>query len=633
MALTIRIPQNYVARIVSNIKNIPSGVWDPKAIERLNIQPDGSILVQTSADNADSAAREVFAQNLGIPFAAILGFDSRVTSKSETGVSPEDILGPNKSALQTLPQDIAPTAGAIAGDNRDLSFSERIVPGQISEGPPTPFAPAQVLTPSFYTDPSQQLAESQLGEGFGEGSSIAGLFDVAPGSVAAAAGVAPTLPAFTPATATAAAVPPVVPDPVTMPANLPPFWKERYNEYLGLPGSQQQAILDNQLQNYIDLNAWQISTGGSTGEEGGGESGNAGSNLTLQQLQALATGKTTGGGAGGPFGFQPGAFTGAGNIPESMNLQGFSATGIQDMLNIFYSDPGQYIVEQDIIGTIGYDEDGNPIEGIIGSQQSLSPVAEAALRAFSTQRGTESQDVASRFGTSTPFGAIAGLGGTAQQAISLAELQAKAGVSNPYGALGAGSGIGDIGTILRGGLSVEQQSALAGMQARGGLTPEEQLTLSGLQARGGLSAQERLAEQRLGILPSLFQTSPQALGGLSRVLGGEEALQRALAPFFGGVAAQGAAPQQGITQNISGSPFGGQPVNMNIAGPAAAQQPSFRPTLGDYQGAGMFEQGGLQAQAGMAGQELPKFLGEVSPQGTSTARGGLGATTTGRFSY
>jgi hypothetical protein len=74
---------------------------------------------------------------------------------------------------------------------------------------------------------------------------------------------------------------------------------------------------------------------------------------------------------------------------------------------------------------------------------------------------------------------------------------------------------------------------------------------------------------------------------------------------------------------------------MNIAGPAATQQPtpSFRPTLGDYQGAGMFEQGGLQAQAGMAGQELPKFLGEVSPQGTSTARGGLGASTTGRFTY
>jgi hypothetical protein len=355
----------------------------------------------------------------------------------------------------------------------------------------------------------------------------------------------------------------------------------------------------------------------------GGGSGAAGATLTLQELEALAAGETTGGatggggtGAVGPFGSQSGAFTGAGNIPESMNLQGFSATGIQDMLNIFYSDPGQYIVEQDIIGTIGYDEDGNPIEGIIGSQQSLSPVAQAALQAFSTQRGAESSDLASRFGTSTPFGAIAGLGGTSADAVGLAELQARAGVSNPYASLGTGGTIGDIGTILRGGLSVEQQSALAGMQAR-----------------GGLSAEQRLAEQRLGILPSLFQTSPQALGGLSRVLGGEEALQRALAPFFGGVASQGAAPQQGITQNISGSPFGGQPVNMNIAGPAAAQQPSFRPTLGDYQGAGMFEQGGLQAQAGMAGQELPKFLGEVSPQGTSTARGGLGATTTGRFSY
>jgi len=437
-------------------------------------------------------------------------------------------------------------------------------------------------------------------------------------------------------------VPPVVPDPVTMPANLPPFWKERYNEYLTLPGSQQQAILDNQLQNYIDLNDWQISTGGSTGEEGGGGSGAAGADLTLQELESLAAGGTTSGGGG--FGFDLGAFTGAGNIPQPMNLQGFPVTGLQDMLNIFYSDPTQYIVEQEITGTIGYDENGLPIEGIVGSQQSLSPVAEAALRAFSTQRQAESSDLASRFGTSTPFGAIAGLGGTSADAVGLAELQARAGVSNPYAALGTGSGIGDIGTVLRGGLTVEQQSALAGMQARGGLTAEEQLTLSGLQARGGLSAQERLAEQRLGILPSLFQTTPQALGGLSRVLGGKDALQRALAPFFGGVPAQQAAPQGtepyreqglGITQNISGSPFAGQPVNMNIAGPAATQQPtpSFRPTLGDYQGAGMFEQGGLQAQAGMAGQELPKFLGEVSPQGTSTARGGLGAATTGRFTY
>ena len=432
-------------------------------------------------------------------------------------------------------------------------------------------------------------------------------------------------------------------DPVDMPANLPQFWKERYNEYLGLPGGQQQAILDNQLQNYIDLNEWQISTGGATGEEGGGVSGAAGANLTLEELEALAQGETTNNGAGGGFGFDPGAFTG---IPQPMNFEGFPVTGLQDMLNIFYSKPDQFIVEQPVVGTTGYDENGNPIEGIVGSQQSLSPAAQAALQAFSTQRGAESADVASRFGTATPFGVIAGIGGetAAADAVGLAELQARAGVSNPFAALGTGSTIGDIGTILRGGLTtqeqselaglqarggltVEQQSALAGMQARGGLTPEEQLTLSGLQARGGLTPEQRLAEQRLGILPSLFQATPQALGGLSRVLGGEEALRGALTPFFGGVSAQQQPFAPAMPQGQA------TPVNLSSSQMSEQPTPSFRPTLGNYQDAGMFEQGGFQAQAGIAGQELPKFLGEVSPQGTSTSRGGLGATTTGRFTY
>ena len=627
MAITIRIPERYAVRIISNIRNTGNSArMQDAAVRKLNVQPDGSILVQTSADNQYDAVQEVFAQNLGIPVAAIRGFDSRITSKTEKGVSSESIGG-----TEIAPQDIAaPFTGA--GDIEDLAFDERRERGLVDIGPAAPFAPAQVLTPSFYSEDEveeQRLLDLDSFEtemfGLNERNRLANLRN---GDV--------------PPVGDGLDVPPVGSDPVTMPANLPPFWKERYDEYLGLPGGQQQAILDNQLQNYIDLNDWQISTGGATGEEGGGGSGAAGADLTLQELEALAAGETTGGGAGGGFGFDPGAFTG---IPQPMNFEGFPVTGLQDMLNIFYSKPDQFIVEQPVMGTIGYDEEtGLPIEGIVGSQQSLSPAAQAALQAFSTQRGAESADLASRFGTSTPFGAIAGLGGTSADAVGLAELQAKAGVSNPYGALGAGQTIGDIGTILRGGLTVEQQTALAGMQARGGLTPEEQLTLSGLQARGGLTAQERLAEQRLGILPSLFQTTPQALGGLSRVLGGEDALQRALAPFFGGVPAQQAAPQGlepyreqglGITQNISGSPFGGQPVSMNIAGPAATQQavPAFRPTLGDYQGAGMFEQGGLQAQAGMAGQELPKFLGEVSPQGTSTARGGLGATTTGRFTY
>jgi len=595
MAITIRIPQNYAARIISNIRNTGNSArMQDAAVRKLNVQPDGSILVQTSADNEYAAVKEVFDQNLGIPFAAIRGFDSRITSEGEKGVSPESIGG-----TEIDPQDIAPTAGA--GDFQDLSVQEQISPGKIIDGPSlTPFAQAQVLTPSFYTEFDEEDDAAKYG--------------VAPGLALGGSGVddggddgsTPWLNSmdegFTTDGATGLGNDNVKPDiSVDMPANLPQFWKERYNQYLGLSENQQQAILDNQLQNFDDLNAWAIST----------------SSFDLEKE------------------------------PEPMNFEGFPVTGLQDMMNIFYSDPSKFIVEQPVMGTIGYDEEtGLPIEGVVGSQQSLSPAAQAALQAFSTQRGAESADLASRFGTSTPFGAIAGLGGTSADAVGLAELQARAGVSNPYAALGTGETIGDIGTILRGGLttqeqselaglqargglSVEEQLALAGMQARGGLTPEEQLTLSGLQARGGLSAQERLAEQRLGILPSLFQATPQALGGLSRVLGGEEALRGALTPFFGGVPAQQQpfAPAPAMRQ--------GQPATVNISSSPIAQQevPRFRPTLGDYQGAGMFEQGGLQAEAGMAGQELPKFLGEVSPQGTSTSRGGLGATTTGRFTY
>lgn len=609
MAITIRIPQNYAARIISNIRNTGNSArMQDAAVRKLNVQPDGSILVQTSADNQYDAVQEVFAQNLGIPVAAIRGFDSRITSEGEKGVSPESIGG-----TEIDPQDIAaPITGA--GDLEDLAFEERRERGLVDIGAAAPFAPAQVLTPSFYTEIDEEDDAAKYG--------------VAPGLALGGSGVddggddgsTPWLNSmdegFTTDGATGLGNDNVKPDiSVDMPANLPQFWKERYNQYLGLSENQQQAILDNQLQNFDDLNAWAIST----------------SSFDLEK--------------------------------EPINFEGFPVTGFQDMMNIFYSDPSQYIVEQDIIGTTGYDENGNPIEGIVGSQQSLSPAAQAALQAFSTQRGAESSDLASRFGTSTPFGAIAGLGGSSADAVGLAELQARAGVSNPFAALGTGSTIGDIGTILRGGLTtqqqadlaglqargglsveeqlalsgmqarggltVEQQSALAGMQARGGLTAEEQLTLSGLQARGGLSAQERLAEQRLGILPSLFQATPQALGGLSRVLGGEEALKGALTPFFGGVPAQQQpfAPAPAMRQ--------GQPTPVNLFSSGTAQQPtpSFRPTLGDYQGAGMFEQGGLQAEAGMAGQELPKFLGEVSPQGTSTSRGGLGATTTGRFTY
>ena len=73
MAFTIRIPENYAVRIISNIRNTGNSArMQDAAVRKLNIQPDGSMLVQTSADDQYGAVREVFAQNLGIPFAAIL---------------------------------------------------------------------------------------------------------------------------------------------------------------------------------------------------------------------------------------------------------------------------------------------------------------------------------------------------------------------------------------------------------------------------------------------------------------------------------------------------------------------------------------------------------------------------------
>jgi hypothetical protein len=527
-----------------------------------------------------------------------------------------------------------------------------------------------------------------------------------------------------------------------IPANLPEFWRERYDEYLGLPSSLQQAILDNQFQNYIELNEWQIRTGGATGEEGGGVSGTAGADVGLEELQRIL-GQTTGATVNpdgsisfGPGTVDPSTIDVTRRIPDPLQLQGYANTGLQDILNIFYANPDRYISEIPLFEDV-YDPDTGQVirQRQVGTQQVLSPVAEAALRAYSTQRGTESADIASRFGTATPFGAIAGLGGSAEQALGLAELQARAGVTNPYAALGTGSAIGDIGTILRGGLTPEEQlaleglqarggltaeqrlaelgtqynpfsetaqnrldlaraqasggltnelnilaaqqaaaannpfaaaqlgidignistilrggltpnqqlalaqapgnpfgltaqqqidlqnqlarggltaqeqSALVGLQARGGLTVQEQLNLAGFQARGGLTAQERLAEQRLAALSPLLQASPGTLGGLSRVLGGEAQLQGLFSPFTSDTSATGMA---NVMQQTSPTPFTTQ----------STERP--RQTIGGYQRADLFDRGAIEAEAGMAGEELDRYLGQVS-LGAGSPRGSLGA--------
>jgi hypothetical protein len=250
------------------------------------------------------------------------------------------------------------------------------------------------------------------------------------------------------------------------------------------------------------------------------------------------------------------------------------STSIEEMLNIFNQDPERYYTTETVIGP-----DGQAI-----TQQVLSPIAQAALQAFSTQRGAEAMETGSRFGAGSPFGVIAGTGGTAQQAIDLAKQQAYSGITSPFAALQTGGGIGDISQILRGGLSTQQQSdlaglqargglgvedqfALAGMQARGGLSPQQMQALAGLQARGGLTPQQRYEEQRLAMMPSLLQMSPQSLGGFAEVFGGgatgKEALQGYLSPFFTqpDFTAQGAAPatdwraQQALPQSgVTGTP-------------------------------------------------------------------------------
>jgi hypothetical protein len=404
-------------------------------------------------------------------------------------------------------------------------------------------------------------------------------------------------------------------------------------------------------------------------------------------------------------------------VPGSTGSLG-SATSLQDLLNLFLSNPTDYFYEVPIYEDV-YDENGLVVDRIqVGTEQVLSPLAEAALQAYSTQRGSESMDLASRFGTASPFGAIAGLGGTAEQAIALAELQARAGVTNPYAALGTGSEIANISTILRGGLTVDEQLALEGLRsrgglsaeqrlaelgiqynpfsetaqnrldlaraqasggltnelnilaaqqaaaannpfaaaqlgididnistilrggltpeqqlaiaqapgnpfglsaeqqinlqnqlARGGLTAEEQSNLVGLQARGGLTAQERLAEQRLAALSPLLQASPGTLGGLSRVLGGEAQLQGLFSPFTSDTSATGMA---NVMQQTSPTPFTTQSM----------ERP--RQTIGGYQRADLFDRGAIEAEAGMAGEELDRYLGQVS-LGVGSPRGSLGA--------
>jgi hypothetical protein len=197
-----------------------------------------------------------------------------------------------------------------------------------------------------------------------------------------------------------------------------------------------------------------------------------------------------------------------------------------------------------------------------------------------------------------------------------------------------------------------------------------------------------MAEQRMALMPSLFQMTPQSLGGFSEVFG-KENLQNYLSPFFAqpDFAAQGTAPgidwtgQQALTPQalppqvlppqalppVPGTQPGprgagfspedqylniGSPVSSNLlySKPSQSEQrsisrpnllaaaapipaPQTRQTLGGYRKASPFARGGTQAKAAIAGKDLEDYLGEVTPFGGETRRGGLGARRTRQLTY
>ena len=617
MAFTVRIPQSYATRIINAIqagpaKDLPS--------TRLNVQPDGSLLVRSeSAESPYEAYTELFNQNLGIPFAAIRGFETladtaadanryrtpvATTSEKNAAIDASGLGAPSRAIA---PQDITtPFTGAGGVNVEDLTFDERRALREMPIGP-FQITPARTITPTYTqleanrnadllrldelesemfarlargasvpADLTAEINRLRGGQGYEEGSLAFGLFRDSDLEDLEDPGDSGDL------------GDPGDPGPRdAIPANLPEFWRERYDEYLLLSPYLQRIILENQIKDYIELEPYR-----GEGIDGAASIENLftrepGSVADIALASVFDPSKGPVGGTNlevqPPEGYVPPS-----RIPAPLQLQGYENTGLQDILNIFYANPDRYISEIPLFEE-RYNPDTEQIERIqVGTQQVLSPVAQAALQAFSTQRGAESADIASRFGTATPFGAIAGLGGTAEQAVGLAELQARAGVTNPYAALGTGSGIGDISQILR----------------------------------GGLTAQERLAEQRLAALSPLLQASPGTLGGLSRVLGGEEQLRGLFSPFGVGQA----TPVQGAPVQVSQQPSAPSLSSLSqqvSEGPFPTQAP--RQTVGGYQRADLFERGGIEAEAGMTGEELGRYLGQATPFGGGSPRGSLGA--------
>ena len=144
MAFTVKIPQSYATRLINAIeagpaKNLPR--------TRLNVQPDGSLLVRSeSAESPYEAYTELFNQDLGIPIAAIRGFETladtvadanrygtevATTSEKKAAIDASGIGGPYKiqaPAPKYSPGNVVTPFSATfpysGGNKEDLTYEE-----------------------------------------------------------------------------------------------------------------------------------------------------------------------------------------------------------------------------------------------------------------------------------------------------------------------------------------------------------------------------------------------------------------------------------------------------------------------------------------------------------------------------
>ena len=183
---------------------------------------------------------------------------------------------------------------------------------------------------------------------------------------------------------------------------------------------------------------------------------------------------------------------------------------------------------------------------------------------------------------------------TAAQQLALARAP-----GNPFN-LSANQQIALQTALARGGLTAEEQFNLQTALARGGLSAEDQFALQTALARGGLTPEQRLAEQRAAIASDIFRASPQTLGALSGVLGGNQNLRTALNPFLG--------------TTFTGNGTTTTPTtNMSV------------PTLRQYQSQTPFEQGATQANFAASGQNLEESILGGTPFGVNIPTGTLSA--------